>query len=57
VNCNRQKGGRTPSEASMRLVKNPMRPTWVPSIRITIEVHKIPDSWRDYLYWNVEIIE
>jgi len=41
----------------MRLVKNPMRPTWVPSIRITIEVHKIPDSWRDYLYWNVEIIE
>jgi 5-methylcytosine-specific restriction endonuclease McrA len=57
VNCNRQKGGRTPSEAAMRLVKNPMRPTWVPSIRITIEVHKIPDSWRDYLYWNVEIIE
>jgi len=57
VNCNRQKGGRTPSEASMRLIKNPMRPTWVPSIRITIEVHKIPESWRDYLYWNVEIIE
>jgi 5-methylcytosine-specific restriction endonuclease McrA len=57
VNCNRQKGGRTPSEASMRLIKNPMRPTWVPSIRITIEVNKIPESWRDYLYWNVEIIE
>jgi 5-methylcytosine-specific restriction endonuclease McrA len=57
VDCNRQKGGRTPSEASMRLIKAPMRPTWVPAIRITIEVHKIPESWRDYLYWNVEIIE
>ena len=57
VNCNRQKGGRTPSEASMRLIKDPMRPTWVPSIRITIEIHRIPESWRDYLYWNVEIIE
>ena len=57
VNCNRQKGGRTPSEASMRLIKNPMRPTWVPSIRIAIEVHRIPENWRDYLYWNVEILE
>ena len=57
VNCNRQKGGRTPSEASMRLIKDPTRPTWVPSIRITIEVHRIPENWRDYLYWNVEIIE
>jgi 5-methylcytosine-specific restriction endonuclease McrA len=57
VDCNRQKGGRTPVEASMQLIRQPNRPTWVPAIRITISFHKVPDSWRDYLYWNVELLE
>jgi 5-methylcytosine-specific restriction endonuclease McrA len=57
VDCNRQKGGRTPAEASMQLIRKPSRPTWVPAIRITISFHKVPDSWRDYLYWNVELLE
>jgi 5-methylcytosine-specific restriction endonuclease McrA len=57
VDCNRKKGGRTPHEAFMKLVKEPMRPTRVPAIRITIGFQKIPESWRDYLYWNVEILE
>ncbi|MEJ2723915.1 MAG: HNH endonuclease [Deltaproteobacteria bacterium] len=57
VDCNRQKGGRTPGEASMQLIRQPSRPTWVPAIRITISFHKVPDSWRDYLYWNVELLE
>jgi hypothetical protein len=41
----------------MKLVKEPTRPTRVPAIRITIGFHRIPESWRDYLYWNVEILE
>jgi 5-methylcytosine-specific restriction endonuclease McrA len=57
VDCNRRKGGRTPAEASMQLIRQPNRPTWVPAIRITISFHKVPDSWRDYLYWNVELLE
>jgi 5-methylcytosine-specific restriction endonuclease McrA len=57
VECNRQKGGRTPSEASMSLIREPSRPSWVPAIRITIRYPKIPESWRDYFYWNVEIVE
>lgn len=57
VECNRKKGGRTPDEASMALIREPARPTWVPAIRITIGFHKVPESWRDYLYWNVELVE
>ncbi|MCJ7596948.1 MAG: HNH endonuclease [Desulfobacterales bacterium] len=57
VECNREKGGRTPPEASMDLIRQPARPTWVPAVRITIEFHRVPQSWRDYLYWNVELVE
>ncbi|MBW1772303.1 MAG: HNH endonuclease [Deltaproteobacteria bacterium] len=57
IDCNRVKGGRTPKEASMTLVRKPSRPTWIPALRITIGFHRVPESWRDYLYWNVELIE
>ena len=57
VECNRKKGGRTPSEAGMKLVRHPARPSWVPAIRITIGFRKVPETWRDYLYWNIELIE
>jgi 5-methylcytosine-specific restriction endonuclease McrA len=55
VSCNRRKGGRTPEEARMRLVKPPRRPDSAPAIRITIGLRHAPDSWRDYLYWNLEL--
>jgi 5-methylcytosine-specific restriction endonuclease McrA len=55
ITCNRQKGGRTPEEAGMRLVRHPRRPVSTPAIRITIGLRNAPDSWRDYLYWNVEL--
>lgn len=55
--CNRKKGGRTPHEASMRLIRRPSQPDWVPSVRITIGFKQVPQSWRDYLYWHVELIE
>ena len=57
ITCNRRKGGRTPEEAGMRLVRHPRRPEHVPAIRITIGLRNAPDSWRDYLYWNVELDE
>jgi 5-methylcytosine-specific restriction endonuclease McrA len=57
IDCNRKKGGRKPSEASMKLTRKPKRPTWVPAIRITIGYREIPQTWRDYLYWNVELLE
>jgi 5-methylcytosine-specific restriction endonuclease McrA len=55
INCNRRKGGRTPEEARMHLVRWPRRPESAPAIRITIGLRNAPESWRDYLYWNVEL--
>ena len=55
VSCNRKKGGRTPAEAGMRLLRAPRRPESAPAIRITVGLHNAPESWRDYLYWNVEL--
>jgi 5-methylcytosine-specific restriction endonuclease McrA len=57
ISCNRRKGGRTPGEAGMRLVRAPRRPSSVPAIRITIGLRNAPESWRDYLYWNLELDE
>src|SRR6185369_6382714 len=57
VTCNRRKGGRTPDAAGMRLITTPRRPDSAPSVRFTIGVRQAPDSWRDYLYWNVELDE
>src|SRR5215213_6875050 len=55
ISCNRRKGGRTPEEARMRLLRPPRRPMSAPAIRITIGLTKAPESWRDYLYWNLEL--
>lgn len=55
VNCNRRKGGRTPDEAGMRLIRRPRRPDKAPAARITFGLRNAPESWRDYVYWNVEL--
>ena len=55
VSCNRKKGGRTPPEAGMHLLRMPKRPQSAPAIRITVGLRNAPESWRDYLYWNVEL--
>ena len=55
VTCNRKKGGRTPAEAGMTLLRMPKRPDSAPAIRITVGLRNAPESWRDYLYWNVEL--
>jgi hypothetical protein len=55
INCNRRKGGRTPAEAGMRLIRRPKRPKRAPSIRVTFGLRDAPESWRDYVYWNVEL--
>jgi 5-methylcytosine-specific restriction endonuclease McrA len=57
IRCNRKKGGRTPKEAHMKLVRKPFRPTWLPALKVTIGFRDVPTSWRDYLYWNVELTE
>ncbi len=55
LSCNNKKGGRTPREARMRLIRKPEKPTWVPVVTLTFGIKNAPLSWRDYLYWNVEL--
>ena len=55
IDCNRRKGGLTPAEAGMKLVQKPVEPSWVPSLSLTLVFKNAPESWRDYLYWNVEL--
>ncbi|MBW8896453.1 MAG: HNH endonuclease [Acidobacteria bacterium] len=57
ISCNRRKGGRTPAEAGMHLIRVPKRPERAPAIRITVGLKNAPDSWRDYFYWNMELDE
>jgi 5-methylcytosine-specific restriction endonuclease McrA len=58
VDCNRRKGGRTPAEAGMHLVKVPRRPdSHAIRVNIKIGLRSTPESWRDYLYWNLELDE
>jgi len=54
--CNHKKGGRTPEEAGMRLIRQPKEPEWVPTmLHITIGFRAAPQAWRDYFYWNIEL--
>lgn len=58
VDCNRRKGGRTPEQAGMRLIRTPKRPERLPGVlTVTIGIRDAPDSWRDFLYWNVQLDE
>ena len=56
IECNHKKGGRTPEESGMRLIRKPREPEWVPTmVHITIGIRSAPQAWRDYLYWNIEL--
>ena len=53
--CNHKKGGRTPEDAGMKLIRRPTEPHWLPAFHVTFRLKAPPDSWRDYLYWNIEL--
>jgi hypothetical protein len=46
--CNRRKGGRTPQEAHMPLLKKPVRPEWLPVLNIRLRGN-VPNSWQTFL--------
>jgi 5-methylcytosine-specific restriction endonuclease McrA len=57
IRCNARKGGRTPDEAGMRLVRPPVRPRRNPLIAIRLGNEKY-QSWKaflDHAYWSVEL--
>jgi 5-methylcytosine-specific restriction endonuclease McrA len=57
VRCNVRKGGRTPQEAGMKLVKKPARPKRSPLLTIKLGNPKYA-SWKTFLdnaYWSVDL--
>ena len=57
VKCNVRKGGRTPVEANMRLVRPPYRPKRSPLLTIKLGNPKY-ESWKSFLdnaYWSVDL--
>ena len=59
--CNRLKGGRTPPEAGMRLIRQPRRPQWTPFMTETYSLRRYKE-WMPFLsavdaaYWNTELV-
>lgn len=55
--CNAKKGGRTPEQASMKLIRPPKRPKRNPLITLRLGNAKY-QSWKAFLdeaYWSVEL--
>lgn len=51
--CNLRKGGRTPEEAGMSLIRRPKAPIWIPLLTVSLGLEETPDPWKDYLYLNM----
>lgn len=47
--CNQRKGGRTPAQANMRLIRKPRQPNWLPTANLQLGVTRTPERWKIYL--------
>ena len=62
LRCNRQKGGRSPEEAGMKLLRRPLRPNWTPFVLETWSLRRHREwlpflSTVDAAYWNTELVD
>jgi 5-methylcytosine-specific restriction endonuclease McrA len=49
VDCNRRKGGRTPAQARLRLLRQPMRPRWTPLVHHAASTLRY-EEWQPFLH-------
>ncbi len=57
VACNVRKGGRTPKQAHLTLIRKPEKPKRSPLLNLKL-THRKYESWKTFLdnaYWNVEL--
>jgi 5-methylcytosine-specific restriction endonuclease McrA len=57
VACNVKKGGRTPREAHLHLIRKPEKPKRSPMLNLKMS-HRKYESWKTFLenaYWSVEL--
>lgn len=57
--CNQTKGGRSPSEAGMSLIRRPREPMWLPtlSLSLSLGIATLPEKWKVYLKVDVRTTE
>lgn len=56
MRCNVKKGSRTPEEANMRLLRNPVAPRWLPRFGTPVPMEEV-HTWRKFVdtsYWGVD---
>lgn len=46
--CNRRKGNKTPKQASMPLLNDPQRPSWLPTAA-QLGFDRVPEVWKAWL--------
>jgi 5-methylcytosine-specific restriction endonuclease McrA len=49
THCNRKKGGRTPDDAGLKLIRPPTRPAGLGSVLFSSGLRGVPESWHPYL--------
>lgn len=55
--CNKKKGGRTPEQAGMKLIRQPVKPKHSPVLSLKLRSEKY-HSWKQFLneaYWSVPL--
>jgi 5-methylcytosine-specific restriction endonuclease McrA len=59
MRCNKQKGGRTPAQAGMRLLSRPVAPKATdPRFNFKLHIRRMRPEWKEWegwLYWNAVI--
>lgn len=47
--CNQRKGGRTPQQAGIKLIRKPRQPAWLPAAKLQLGITRTPERWKVYL--------
>jgi 5-methylcytosine-specific restriction endonuclease McrA len=59
IRCNKKKGGLTPAQAGMKLLRHPVEPKVDdPKYNFKLHIRKMRPEWKewaDWLYWNIEL--
>ncbi len=57
IDCNIRKGGRTPEQAGIRLIREPFKPKRSPQMTVKL-THPKYDTWKSFIdeaYWSVDL--
>jgi 5-methylcytosine-specific restriction endonuclease McrA len=56
--CNGRKAARTPQQAGLTLLKQPVRPSWLPVVAFKLDPSlSVPEAWINWVYWHGKLDE